>query len=146
VSFLRGCCYADDSQAHIQDCGAWESISWRFGESGLAKFRPKQRQEGMDLEKTAAIALERVKGVSELYNRLLLIAGPVASGKTMLLRRMAVLSGYPLLNVGTELSKQMLELTERQRIIELPKQLYLLAESAAALIGASCFGMRRTVP
>ena len=58
-----------------------------------------------------------------MYNRLLLIAGPVASGKTTLLRRMAILSGYPLVNVGTELSQQMLELTERQRIIELPKRL-----------------------
>ena len=77
----------------------------------------------MDLEKTASIALERVKGISELYNRLLLVAGPVASGKTKLLRRMSALSGYPMLNVGMELSRQMLELTERQRIIELPKRL-----------------------
>ena len=83
----------------------------------------------MDIEKTAAIALERVKFVSELYNRLLLIVGPVAVGKTLLLQRISTLSGYPLLNVSLELSRQMLELTERQRIIELPTRLDRLISS-----------------
>jgi hypothetical protein len=77
----------------------------------------------MDIENMASKALEQVKGVSELYHRLLVIAGPVASGKTVLLRRMSALSGYPMLNVSLELSRQMLDLTERQRIIELPRQL-----------------------
>lgn len=86
----------------------------------------------MDIEKTAAIALERVKFVSELYNRLLLIAGPIAAGKTVLLRRISALSGYPVLNVSLELSRQMLELTERQRIIELPTQLERLISSQAS--------------
>jgi hypothetical protein len=83
----------------------------------------------MDTEKAAGSALERLKGVSELYNRLLLIAGPVASGKTTLLRKMSTMSGYPMLNIGVELSRQMLELTERQRIIELPKRLEDLVSS-----------------
>lgn len=77
----------------------------------------------MDIENTASMALERVKGLSELYHRLLVIAGPVASGKTTLLRRISALAGYPMLNVSMELSRQMLELTERQRIIELPRRL-----------------------
>lgn len=83
----------------------------------------------MDIEKTASTTLERVKDLSELYNRLLVIIGPVASGKTVLLRRMSALSGYPMLNVGLELSRQMLELTERQRIIELPRRLEQLISS-----------------
>lgn len=83
----------------------------------------------MDIEKIAATALERVQFVSELYNRLLLIVGPVAVGKTLLLQSMSTLSGYPLLNVSLELSRQMLELTERQRIIELPTRLDRLISS-----------------
>lgn len=77
----------------------------------------------MDIQETASAAVERVKAITELYNRLLLIVGPVRSGKTILLRKMGALSGYPVLNVGVELSRQMLELTERQRVIELPKRL-----------------------
>jgi hypothetical protein len=98
--------------------------------SGHSLLRnPGKHQDGMDIEKTASIVLGRAKGVSVLYNRLLLIAGPVASGKTVLLRRISALSGYPMLNVGMELSRQMLELTERQRIIELPTRLEHLVSS-----------------
>lgn len=83
----------------------------------------------MDIENTASVALVRVKGLSELYYRLLVIAGPVASGKTALLRRMSALAGYPMLNVSMELSRQMLELTERQRILELPGRLEQMVSS-----------------
>lgn len=90
---------------------------------------------GMDIEKAASAAVERVKGISELYHRLLLIVGPVASGKTLLLRKMNGLTGYPVVNLSLELSKQMLELTERQRVIELPRRLeQLVSEKASDVV------------
>src|SRR5512146_2190286 len=89
----------------------------------------------MDIQETASAAVERVKGISELYNRLLLIVGPVRSGKTMVLQKINALAGYPLLNLGVELSRQMLDMTERQRVIELPRRLeQLLSEKGSDVV------------
>jgi hypothetical protein len=89
----------------------------------------------MDIEKAAAVINDRIKGISELYSRLLLVVGPSGSGKTAALRRVSALGGHPILNLGLELSKQLLELTDRQRIIELPKRLEnLLADQRSDIV------------
>ena len=57
------------------------------------------------------------------------------SGKTMVLQKINALAGYPLLNLGVELSRQMLDMTERQRVIELPRRLeQLLSEKGSDVV------------
>jgi hypothetical protein len=55
------------------------------------------------------------------YHRLLLVAGPFGSGKTALLQRTAQDLDVPLLNVNLELSRLLLDLTHRQRLLQLPR-------------------------
>src|ERR1035438_3876630 len=77
----------------------------------------------MNPERNANQIRGRLSGVSELYNRLLLVVGPTGSGKTSALRAFSDQDKCPMVNVGVELSRRLLELTERQRIIELPSLL-----------------------
>lgn len=60
-----------------------------------------------------------------LYCRLILLAGPAGSGKTATLQEVHQRTSAPLVNVNLELSRRMLDLTERQRALKLPS---LLAE------------------
>jgi len=66
---------------------------------------------------------QQLLGVSELYNRLVLVVGLAASGKTASLREFAAVGPYPMFNIGAELSRELLDLNERQRILQLPKLL-----------------------
>jgi len=78
---------------------------------------------------------ERLAGITDLYNRLVLVVGPAASGKTAALRAFAAQGKHPLLNVGMELSRRLLDLTERQRILQLPTLLEdMLAEQRSDLV------------
>jgi len=65
----------------------------------------------------------RLTGIAELYNRLVLVVVPSGSGKSAALRAIAEADHVPVLNVGAELSQQLLDLTERQRVLQLPKLL-----------------------
>lgn len=80
--------------------------------------------------------LARLDKVGELYHRLLLIVGPSASGKTTALQELADQSGAPLINVNLELSRRLLDLTERQRALQLHSVLeeILGAEAPTILI------------
>ncbi|MFO7866377.1 MAG: BREX-3 system P-loop-containing protein BrxF [Candidatus Aminicenantes bacterium] len=60
---------------------------------------------------------------AEQYYRLILVVAPANSGKTTAFRDVRDRTGAPLVNVNLELSKRMLELTERQRILQLPRLL-----------------------
>ena len=64
--------------------------------------------------------MRKVSQAAQLYYRLLLVVAPVGSGKTAALKNVADRIGLPLVNVNLELSRQMLELTERQRALQLP--------------------------
>ena len=70
----------------------------------------------------AAQIMRKVKQTDQLYNRLLLVVGPTGTGKTTALREVREHIGAPLVNVNLELSRRMLELTERQRALQLPRQ------------------------
>jgi hypothetical protein len=63
---------------------------------------------------------ERLAGISDLYNRLVLVVGPSGSGKTAVLRAVGEAEGSPVLPVGSEISQRLLDLTERQRMLQLP--------------------------
>jgi hypothetical protein len=66
---------------------------------------------------------ERLSGISDRYYRLLLLVGTAGSGKTAALNQFAALESCKTVNLGIELATQLLDLTERQRILRLPKLL-----------------------
>ncbi len=60
--------------------------------------------------------LERlVASVAGQYHRLVIVVGPHRSGKTKALTTVAARHGWPLVNLGLELSERLLPLTARQR-------------------------------
>ena len=75
---------------------------------------------------------QRLSGIAEIYNRLVLLVGPSGGGRTTALRALADAEKAPMLNVGAEISGRLLDLTERQRVLQLPK---LLEETVAAFAG-----------
>lgn len=62
-----------------------------------------------------------LKEARSLYHRLVLLVGPSASGKTACLRQLAEREGLPMVNMGVELSRRLLPLTERQRVLQTPR-------------------------
>lgn len=65
----------------------------------------------------------KLKQVAELYHRLILVVAPAGSGKTPALRIVQERMGVPLINVNLELSRCLLDLTKRQRVLQLPRLL-----------------------
>lgn len=78
---------------------------------------------GMQNDRIVQEIRKQLLGVSELYSRLLLIVGLAGSGKTASLREFAAAGAQPIINIGEELSRALLDLNERQRILQLPKLL-----------------------
>lgn len=74
--------------------------------------------------------IQSIGQAAELYHRLVLLVTPAGTGKTATLQDVHDRTGAPLCNVNLELSRRMLDLTERQRALQLPR---LLAE----IVGAS---------
>ncbi|MEA2109951.1 MAG: BREX-3 system P-loop-containing protein BrxF [Pseudomonadota bacterium] len=65
----------------------------------------------------------KIKQAAELYHRLMLAVAPAGAGKTTALKEVQERIGAPLINVNLELSRRMLDLTERQRALQLPRLL-----------------------
>ena len=76
--------------------------------------------------------VEKIKEASSLYNRLVLVVAPSGSGKTSVLREAQNSLGAPLLNINLEISRRMLELTNRQRALQVPRLLEDLLRAAAS--------------
>ena len=55
------------------------------------------------------------------YHRLILLVGQSGAGKSATLREIAKRTGAPVVNVNLELSRAMLELTEKQRSLQLSR-------------------------
>ena len=81
-------------------------------------------------EPLADRVIKRIGQAAELYHRLVMLVAPVGAGKTAALQDVHERTAAPLVNVNLELSRRMLDLTERQRALQLPR---LLAE----IVGAS---------
>ena len=71
-------------------------------------------------EPLAEQIIRKVEHAVEFYYRLLLVVAPTGAGKTAALREVRDRTGAPLVNVNLELSRRMLELTERERALRLP--------------------------
>ncbi|MFH1147509.1 MAG: BREX-3 system P-loop-containing protein BrxF [Pseudomonadota bacterium] len=64
------------------------------------------------------------------YYRLILLVAPPGKGKTRALQEIARSTGVPLININLELSRRMLDLTQRQRQLQLSQLLNgILSES-----------------
>jgi len=81
-------------------------------------------------EPLADRVIKRIGQAAELYHRLVMLVAPAGWGKTAALQDVHERTAAPLVNVNLELSRRMLDLTERQRALQLPR---LLAE----IVGAS---------
>ena len=67
--------------------------------------------------------ISMIEEASSQYYRLVLVVGPAGSGKSQILRETSSLTNAPILNISLELSKRMLDLTTRQRILQTPRLL-----------------------
>lgn len=74
--------------------------------------------------------LHQIHHATELYYRLILVVAPAGAGKTIALQVVRDRIDAPLVNVNLELSRRMLELTERQRALQLRR---LLSEMVDAI-------------
>jgi len=66
---------------------------------------------------------ESMATVQGCYHRLVVVVGPGQSGKTSALHEVRDAKHVPLINVNLELSKRLLDLTERQRSLQIPRLL-----------------------
>lgn len=76
----------------------------------------------------------RIEKAAELYHRLVLVVGPTSSGKSRALQRLAEDFAIPITNVNLEASKHLLELTDRQRRLELPRILDEVVREAGPVV------------
>ena len=67
--------------------------------------------------------IQKLEYIAELYHRLILIVGPSGSGKTQVLRELQTKLKAPIINISMELSRKMLDLTGRQRVLSLARLL-----------------------
>jgi ABC-type hemin transport system ATPase subunit len=87
------------------------------------------------VEPLADQIMRKVKQAAELYHRLMLVIAPAGAGKTTALLDVQDRTGASLVNVNLELSRRMLDLTERQRALQLPRLLRdLVSKSEGEMI------------
>lgn len=80
-------------------------------------------------EPLADMIIRGIRQAAELYHRLVILVAPAGAGKTAALQDAHTRMTAPLVNVNLELSRHMLDLTERQRALQLPR---LLSEIVGA--------------
>ena len=69
-------------------------------------------------EPLSAYIMRLIPQAVNMYHRLVLVVAPLGAGKTAALREVAQQTGYNYINVNLELSRCMLELTQRQRQLQ----------------------------
>ncbi|WP_343414537.1 BREX-3 system P-loop-containing protein BrxF [Candidatus Amarolinea dominans] len=76
--------------------------------------------------------MRQIHHASGLYYRLVLVVAQAGRGKTTALQEVRDRAGLPMLNLNLELSRRMLDLTERQRVLQLPRLLAEIVNAAQA--------------
>ena len=79
-------------------------------------------------ELLADSVMRSIEEAATLYHRLVMLVTPAGAGKTTALRDVHERTGAPLVNVNLELSRRMLDLTGRQRALQLPRLLSEIVE------------------
>lgn len=67
--------------------------------------------------------IQNIDQAVELYHRLILLVAPAGTGKTAVLQDVREHTDASLINVNLELSRRLLDLTERQQTLQLPRLL-----------------------
>lgn len=80
-------------------------------------------------EPLADQVIEKIGQAAFLYHRLVLLVTPPGGGKTSALQDVHERTQAPLINVNLELSRLMLDLTERNRVLQLPGLLSNILDS-----------------
>lgn len=75
--------------------------------------------------------IESIGQAAALYHRLVMLVAPAGSGKTAAIREVHERTSAPIVNVNLDLSRRMLDLTERQRALQLPRLLSEIVGAAA---------------
>lgn len=75
--------------------------------------------------------IRKIAEVSGLYHRLVIVVAPSGAGKTAALQEVAERTGYPRINVNLELSRRLLDLTRRQRLLQIPRTLSEIVSEAS---------------
>jgi len=89
-----------------------------------ASCAKKAKTEGLLMaELLTKKIIEEIEQAQELYHRLVLVVAPSGSGKTLALREVQQSLRVPLVNVNLEVSRRMLDLTARQRALQVPSLL-----------------------
>ncbi|HSW63924.1 MAG TPA: BREX-3 system P-loop-containing protein BrxF [Dissulfurispiraceae bacterium] len=83
-------------------------------------------------EPLADRVIRRIGQAAELYHRLVMLVAPAGAGKTAALQDVHERTAVPLVNVNLELSRRMLDLSERQRALQLPRLLSEIVSASAA--------------
>jgi len=76
--------------------------------------------------------IRKIGQAAELYHRLVMLVAPAGAGKTAALQDVHERTAAPLININLELSRRMLDLTERQRALMLPRLLAEIVDASAA--------------
>ncbi len=77
----------------------------------------------------ADAVIQSIGQAAEQYYRLIMLVAPPGAGKTASLQHVGERSESPIINVNLELSRRMLDLTEHQRALKLPR---ILSEIVSA--------------
>lgn len=79
--------------------------------------------------------IQKVGEVRDLYHRLVLVVAPEGAGKTAALHTVGERLGAPCINLNLELSRRLLDLTERQRSLHVQGLVEeVVAETGAHLV------------
>jgi len=79
--------------------------------------------------------MNKIKKANELYYRLMLVVAPAGSGKTTALQNVQEHVGAPVFNINLDLSRQMLDMTERQRALQLSRLMRdIIKDTAGELV------------
>ena len=79
------------------------------------------------IESLADQIVQKINQVAALYYRLILVVAPAGAGKTAALQNVQEQIQAHLVNINLALSRQLLELTERQRALQIPRLLEKIA-------------------
>jgi len=86
----------------------------------------------LQADQVADSIVAKIRQVASLYHQLVLVVGPPGAGKSKALASVRERTGAPVLNLGLALSRRMLELTVRQRSLQLRPLLDELVKAAGA--------------